>query len=271
MKFFKYSHFNVHYVENKVDNPKGVILFLPGFGAHCEGSGAKTHQVEGYSFYSLSYPGHGHTIAHSSLEFNIELYAQVVIALIDKLGLKDLTLVGHSMGGAIATLVYAQRAKNIKKLLLISPLNSTIQTHQGKLYPLFFPKSCREYVEVAREFHPFLDHYLKSPCFKHQLAEMVKLANTDSLYSRGMKGLAASFFEDELLLKLDQATKKINQTFYLFYGSLESIVNRHEMVRHYTFISKHCIPVELADVDHSPWVDNLQTYLTAYHQFLSKE
>lgn len=253
MKFFKYAHFYVNYVEHKVETPKGTILFLPGFGADCHGHGAQAHKVEGYDFYSISYPGHGHTIAHSSLDFSIELYTKIVVSFIEKKGLKDILLVGHSMGGAIAIGVQAHLAKHlVKRLLLISPLNSTIKTYERDLYTLFFPQSCSEYVETAREFHPHLDNYLKCPRFKQGLYKQIELANNDTMYSRGMKSLAAGFFDCELLSFLDNQIKRIDKPFWLFYGSLDNIINRAEIADHFTRLNSNCQTMELPEVDHSP-------------------
>lgn len=60
-----------------------------------------------------SKPQDGYTLAN---------YADDIVALIDTQGLRDLVLVGHSMGGTIAMKVALARPQNLRKLVLISPV-----------------------------------------------------------------------------------------------------------------------------------------------------
>lgn len=54
--------------------------------------------------------------------YTLENYAADIVALIDHMGLRDIVLVGHSMGGTIAMKVALARPQSLRKLLLISPV-----------------------------------------------------------------------------------------------------------------------------------------------------
>lgn len=54
--------------------------------------------------------------------YTLEAYAADVIGVIDALGLRDLVLVGHSMGGTIAMKVAIARPQALRRLVLISPV-----------------------------------------------------------------------------------------------------------------------------------------------------
>jgi len=54
--------------------------------------------------------------------YTLDNYAADIIALIDKLELRDIVLVGHSMGGTIAMKVALARPDHLRKLVLISPV-----------------------------------------------------------------------------------------------------------------------------------------------------
>ena len=54
--------------------------------------------------------------------YDLADYAGDVVALIDALGLTDLVLVGHSMGGTIAQMVALERADALRSLVLVSPV-----------------------------------------------------------------------------------------------------------------------------------------------------
>lgn len=54
--------------------------------------------------------------------YTLDAYAEDVVGVIDSLGLRDLVLVGHSMGGTIAMRVALARAQALRRMVLISPV-----------------------------------------------------------------------------------------------------------------------------------------------------
>jgi pimeloyl-ACP methyl ester carboxylesterase len=51
----------------------------------------------------------------------LDFYAEIILAFIQKKKLKNVVLVGHSMGGQIAIITALKNPKSIKKLVLVSP------------------------------------------------------------------------------------------------------------------------------------------------------
>lgn len=62
--------------------------------------------------------GHGHSDKPLDFGYALEDHARTIVALIDALGVRDCSLVGHSMGGAVAILVAAARATNVALLIM---------------------------------------------------------------------------------------------------------------------------------------------------------
>jgi non-heme chloroperoxidase len=54
--------------------------------------------------------------------YTLDDYVGDVVALIDQLGLSDMVLVGHSMGGAISQRVALERPAALRSLVLVSPV-----------------------------------------------------------------------------------------------------------------------------------------------------
>lgn len=73
---------------------------------------ARDHDV-----IALDLPGFGQSECPPDLSF--EEYPSVVIGLLDRLGLSNATLVGNSMGGAVAVTVAAQRPDRVDRVVLI--------------------------------------------------------------------------------------------------------------------------------------------------------
>jgi len=97
-----------------------AVLFLHGFGASLyswrhtlpavAGAGYRVIAFDNRGFGFSDKPAHGYSNA---------AYARLVIALLDSLGISSAVLVGHSMGGAIASEVALAHPDRVRGLVLI--------------------------------------------------------------------------------------------------------------------------------------------------------
>ncbi len=58
-------------------------------------------------------------------DYSLEILASDVVGVVEKLGLKEFFLLGHSMGGKVAQLVAARHPKGLKGLILFAPAPPT--------------------------------------------------------------------------------------------------------------------------------------------------
>lgn len=80
-----------------------------------------TYLGQRYRCYTLDLPGHGQSTQPPQAWFTLENYTQTLSAFCNQLGLKDILLAGHSMGGLLClnfALTYPHRVKN---LILVAP------------------------------------------------------------------------------------------------------------------------------------------------------
>lgn len=77
---------------------------------------AKSHTV-----YAIDLPGHGHAPIDADAPFDEPYMRRAVIGFIEKLDLTGLTLVGESIGGALALTVAAELPKRVKRVFAINP------------------------------------------------------------------------------------------------------------------------------------------------------
>jgi pimeloyl-ACP methyl ester carboxylesterase len=77
---------------------------------------SKSHTV-----YAIDLPGHGHSPIDASAKFDEPYLRKGVIGLIEKLDLTGLTLVGESIGGALALTVAAELPDRVKRVYAINP------------------------------------------------------------------------------------------------------------------------------------------------------
>ena len=77
---------------------------------------AKSHTV-----YVIDLPGHGHSPIDPGASFDEPYFRQAVIRFIEELNLSSLTIVGESIGGALALTVAAALPQRMKRVYAINP------------------------------------------------------------------------------------------------------------------------------------------------------
>lgn len=101
------------------------ILFLHGLGA------ASTHDLRPTAMHPLlagrervllDLPGFGRSTAPAAWPATLEAHATIVIAVLDRLGLETVDLVGHSMGGDVSILVATAAPDRVHRLIVAEPL-----------------------------------------------------------------------------------------------------------------------------------------------------
>lgn len=76
--------------------------------------------AKSYTVYAIDLPGHGHSPIEPGARFDEPYFRQGVIGFIEKLNLTDVTLVGESIGGALALTVAAAIPQRVKRVFAIN-------------------------------------------------------------------------------------------------------------------------------------------------------
>jgi pimeloyl-ACP methyl ester carboxylesterase len=99
-----------------------VVILLHGFGAslHTWEVWAQALSAD-YRVIRYDLPGAGLTGADPTGDYSDTRGMQVLVALMDALGVQQASLIGHSMGGRMAWRFAAQYPARLDKLVLISP------------------------------------------------------------------------------------------------------------------------------------------------------
>ena len=80
--------------------------------------------AEQFSAYHLiipDFPGYGQT-AELDIDHSVKAYADVIGSLIKQLGIKNITLMGHSFGALVGLVCAADHPESIMRLVLIAPV-----------------------------------------------------------------------------------------------------------------------------------------------------
>jgi pimeloyl-ACP methyl ester carboxylesterase len=105
-----------------VDEGEGdVIIFIHGLGSYLPAWRKNIDSLKSdYRCIAIDLPGYGKSskLPHSG---KMTYYASVVKEFADKLGLKEVTLAGHSMGGQISMIAGLNYPDLVKNIILIAP------------------------------------------------------------------------------------------------------------------------------------------------------
>ncbi|PJG51243.1 alpha/beta hydrolase [Bradyrhizobium forestalis] len=74
-----------------------------------------------HTVYAIDLPGHGHSPVDPSASFDEPYFRRAVIRFLEELDLSDVTLVGESIGGALALTVAASLPQRVKRVYAINP------------------------------------------------------------------------------------------------------------------------------------------------------
>ncbi|KYH02129.1 alpha/beta hydrolase [Bradyrhizobium sp. DOA1] len=84
-----------------------------------------------YTVYAIDLPGHGHSPIDPDASFDEPYFRRAVISFIEELDLSNLTLVGESIGGALALTAAASLPQRVKQVYAINPYDYEIRYGDG--------------------------------------------------------------------------------------------------------------------------------------------
>ena len=145
---------------------RGTILFIHGFCVDYKYFVCDQKIAEHYDYYALNLPGHGPKNKVQPIKqamkasFNFDYMSDYVIKFIEKMKLNKINLIGHSMGGAISSLVATKIPEKIRKLILVSPMNfASIYTGLTFLTK-FFPKNMSAKLKLLKYLYKDVSLYI---------------------------------------------------------------------------------------------------------------
>jgi pimeloyl-ACP methyl ester carboxylesterase len=102
----KYLEYKGHLIYYEVrGNSKNTLLFIHGWTSNINSWKYQFDSFPGYKVIAVDLPGHGKSSKNLAAEYTMELFSDVVKAILDKEKVEKSFLFGHSMGFAISEVV----------------------------------------------------------------------------------------------------------------------------------------------------------------------
>ena len=201
MPVFDYSPTcQVYYLDENITSPNSVIL-LHGLGAHSGSwvlqtpalhqAGCRTIALDSPGFGRSTYPG-GRT--------SINLFTAPIIALVDRMEIRQTTVIGISMGGTMALQFTLDHPEHVSRLVLVNTF-----AHLNITSPRLLPYLLIRFIlvhtlglptqanAVAKRLFPYSDQEL----LRQALIEQVNMADPRA-YRAAMRALAWFDVRDRL-------------------------------------------------------------------------
>lgn len=101
---------------------KTTLLFIHGLGGNSSHWSQNLEELAtNYRCIAVDLPGYGLSTQRAYSAPTLTFYASTLLAFMEKKQLKNVVLVGHSMGGQAAIITALKRSPIIKKLILVAP------------------------------------------------------------------------------------------------------------------------------------------------------
>jgi len=192
------------------DQGKGTetLIFIHGLGSYLPAWNKNIEDLSrNYRTIALDLPGYGKS-TKENVQPGMAKYAQTVLELMDKLKIKQATLVGHSMGGQIAITAALQAPDRVKRLVLAAPAGLENFTDQQKqLFKMTVtPESVQNTPTDKAEANIKVNFYQMPADAQFMIDDRMKMAQSADFgnYSKAVAASVAAMVDEPVHDKLPQ-------------------------------------------------------------------
>lgn len=237
-----------------------TIVYCHGVTAPIGNFSSLYEYLKDYDFYEFSLPGHN-DFAWFKEELNITSLANKICEWIKSKNLKNIILMGHSMGGGISGLVASRLGPEfIKKLILLAPYNMKCANLKSYFSLKFFLK-INSYKLLQQQLDPNSKKYIANKTFiefmeKHQQA---------------MKILIKSLMKICSLKQTSKAYKNLLVPTYLITAEKDILVPGKATCHYFKKIIKktEIKLIQMQNVSHLLYMDDPKTFMFYINNFIN--
>ncbi|MDQ0568128.1 alpha/beta fold hydrolase [Mycoplasma yeatsii] len=244
------------------NNVEQNVIFCHGFNS----SPNSFKQFQNYwtktNYYALQFPGCNKTPALKDHQISIYQYAKLLIEFVKNNNLKNITLIGHSMGCMIISIAYMTDPNLFNKLIYIAPTNALKNRHLKKYY---FAKDFDSYLQ-------FLDLlYYDSSIFtsnSNWLKQAKQNFNANDFNNPVLIKLRDSLEQDQLQQDIKKAHSLINIPTLVVLGEDDKLVNRAECLDYFNKQVKNVKTCWIAKTGHMIFDENFDEFINVVEDFI---
>ena len=219
---------------------------------------AETHQV-----LALDLPGHGQSDASepAAVDYSISGLARVVATVMRSLDVSEATLVGHSLGGAVAAAVALEEPELVSRLVLVDSVGLGAEINPQLIELVNGPPSAASARELLTLFFNDERFVLESGVDEYHLA-WARPGAEDAI--RAVADGAFNNSSQEVMLRLD----RVNQPVLVVWGGEDRVipVNHADVARD---ASPGATVAILPGVGHVPQIEAAGEFAAGVERFIA--
>ncbi len=245
---------------------KGDIFFIHGYAVNSNYHNYFSDLLEDYNYYAVEHAGHGITPLKNKKQLNPYSYAKEVAELIKQLNLKDIILIGHSMGGGIAVMVSQMIPDLIKKMIIVTPMNSKGTTKVFNFLFKFNPKTPKQ----IDKFYNIIMHHYYSDTSKVTQEEKDHVMKIQKEYKKNFKKLKWQMASIKNLSILKKNEKNLKVPTLLIVGKGDGCINHKTTSKNFKKKNENIKIHTFENAGHIPFLEITNDYYNLIMNFINE-
>ncbi|MEN7547143.1 alpha/beta hydrolase [Rapidithrix thailandica] len=203
---------------------KQTLLFIHGLASYMTAWEKTLGELsQNYRCVAVDLPGYGRS-SKGHYPSTMSFYAEIISSLIHRLKLKNVTLVGHSMGGQIAVTAALKFPEEVDALILLAPAGfETFTEEDRKAITAFYTIESMQKATEDQVRTNYRYNFYKMPASTEALIqERVKMARADdfSLYCQSVVKGVQGMLSEPVFHRL----KEVEQKTLVLYGTNDFLI-----------------------------------------------
>ncbi|MHA0261514.1 alpha/beta fold hydrolase [Mesomycoplasma ovipneumoniae] len=256
------------FIMNQSPYNKINIVFCHGFNSSHKIFGGVIESISkeiGVNFYAYTLPGNNLTPAKDN-QLYVDYYADLTVEFIKKLNIKNVVLVGHSMGGGYGALVYKRIPELISKMVFIGPMNKANLPLKDLFYEKFFPKTPEEMLEFLPIYEYDKEKY-KDPKYLEWAKATFNYEYFNNYY---IVTLSKNLLKNNMMDQIEDGIKSIKCPTLLVLGEKDGIVLQQETKSYFESLIPHVQTEIIPKTGHLIYTENPEYFNRIFIDFLKK-
>ncbi|QVK08818.1 alpha/beta fold hydrolase [Mycoplasma mycoides] len=234
-------------------NDKENIVFCHGFNSKLTSLNRFSKYWTKSNYYALQFPGSNLIKPIKDHQISVEQFSDLLIEFVKNNNLKNVILIGKSLGAGVISLAYLKQPLLFKKLILITPINQTQLSLEFWKKDYVFINSFDDYLT---KFVPYIyynyDHLLNNSNWVNNAKSKFNLNYYTNKY---IFQLAKSLTDINLHNKITKAYQSINIPTLVVLAKNDRIIDCDDSLNFFNKTIKNIKTVVINNASHMVYKD----------------
>ncbi|QBF34364.1 alpha/beta hydrolase [Mycoplasmopsis phocirhinis] len=253
------------YVFKDNHNPNENIIFVHGFNSNPNAFKIFEKYWTKSNYYAIQFPGNSKVKAKKNHKLNVYQYAQLLVEFVEQNDLKNVTLIGHSMGGGTISLAYKLKPHLFKKMVYIAPMNKTSLATAETYKQTYFPKTFDEFLNFLQGLYFDISKFTND----EKWMRLTKATfNADDFNNSDVVELGNSLPVLKLHEDIELGLKSITVPTLLILGEKDAVIDRDNCLNYFNEHVKYVQTTFIPKTGHMMFEENWENFISILEPFL---